>query len=186
MPEEDETTKIKDYKEQICKEQPVQDEIEKTLSISERVAMDRLKMLKVGGKRGRGAPVFLTENMKESVDIIVDYHEIYVTIMLMFLSDDSLLKDIISQLQTGINPNLQHNTNVWREAIWEGAMLGFGQVQFNAQAPINVVFENLALIKLIAEGAVDQGSPRMESFTLVQEAMQNPAKCGCFIGDAGL
>ena len=76
-PGEVETMKIDEYREQITKSQQdiCHDEILKTLTISEKAAMGRLKMVKVRGKRGRGVPVFLTENTKCSIDMIINYHD---------------------------------------------------------------------------------------------------------------
>ncbi|XP_030840546.1 uncharacterized protein LOC105438115 [Strongylocentrotus purpuratus] len=74
-PGEVERMKVDEYREQITKTDICHDEIFKTLTMSEKAAMNRLKMVKVRGKRGRGVPVFLTENTKQSVDMIIDYHD---------------------------------------------------------------------------------------------------------------
>ena len=75
-PGEVEALKIEDFKEQMEQgHQPIQDEIEKTLTCSEKISMARLQMLKVWGKRGRGVPILLTENMMQSVELLVQYNE---------------------------------------------------------------------------------------------------------------
>ncbi|XP_071834860.1 uncharacterized protein [Apostichopus japonicus] len=74
-PREVEVLLIDDFCTQMKNKQPVQDEVAKALSLSEKLAMKRLDVLMVRGKRGRGVPILLTENTKESIEMIVVYHK---------------------------------------------------------------------------------------------------------------
>lgn len=74
-PREVESIQLKDYLRQTEKKRPIQDEIKKSLTISEKIALNRLMLLMVRGKRGRCVPVLLTEGMKESLDIIVKFNQ---------------------------------------------------------------------------------------------------------------
>lgn len=69
-PTEVEQLLVEDYWTQTKEKRPVQDEVAKALTISERVAMDRLDMVMVRGKRGRGVPILLTSNAKESLEML--------------------------------------------------------------------------------------------------------------------
>lgn len=73
-PREVEMLECADYTAQMLNKRPVHDEVAKSLSISEKVAMDRLSLLMVRGKRGRGVPILVTDNVKQSIDMLIDHH----------------------------------------------------------------------------------------------------------------
>ena len=52
----------------------VQDEVAKSLTVTEKAAVESLDLLMVRGKRGRPVPILLTKNTKESMDILVQYN----------------------------------------------------------------------------------------------------------------
>ena len=96
-------------------------------------------------------------------------------------SDKDLLTDILPSLREEI---VEHETpniiSVHRDDVWGMALIGFGRKRFRPDAPLRVDFFNYGDM---AEGAIDEGGPAKELFTLCLQGMMSGP---CFIGEPKL
>lgn len=53
----------------------LEDEICQTMTTAEKITMAPLTLIMVRGKRGCGVPVLLTPDMRESIDLLIDFHK---------------------------------------------------------------------------------------------------------------
>ncbi|KAJ8034113.1 hypothetical protein HOLleu_20819 [Holothuria leucospilota] len=74
-PREVESITIEEYLKQVREGHEIQDEVQMSMTTAEKIAMGRLTLLMVRGKRGRGVPVLLTKDMRESIDILFDFNQ---------------------------------------------------------------------------------------------------------------
>ena len=74
-PAEIEEIEMKDYEHQVNRPLQVQDEVMKCLKIPEKIGLNKYKILMVRGKRGRGVPVLLTKEMKDSMDKVANFNK---------------------------------------------------------------------------------------------------------------
>ena len=80
------------------------------------------------------------------------------------------LPEILEQLASCINTEKISKFNIIRNNVWEGAVRGLSRKTFSPENKVSVKFcDDLGT----AEGAVDQGGPKREFFTLVLDAIMN-------------
>ena len=80
------------------------------------------------------------------------------------------LSVILGQLASSINLEKICKFNISRSNVWEGAIRGLSRKSFSPENKISVKFcDDLGT----AEGAVDQGGPKREFFTLALESIMN-------------
>ncbi|KAJ8034112.1 hypothetical protein HOLleu_20818 [Holothuria leucospilota] len=74
-PREVESFTIEEYLKQVREGHEIQDEVQLSMTTAEKIAMGRLTLLMVRGKQGRGVPVLLTKDVRESMDILIDFNQ---------------------------------------------------------------------------------------------------------------
>ncbi|KAJ8048981.1 hypothetical protein HOLleu_01514 [Holothuria leucospilota] len=74
-PQEVETIKVEDYKAQVKSKKPIQDEIMQSLTMQEKLSLQGVRLIVVRGKRGRGVPILLPPNLKDSTDLLAKHNE---------------------------------------------------------------------------------------------------------------
>ena len=80
------------------------------------------------------------------------------------------LTEIIGQLARSVNLEKISKFNIARSNVWEGFVRGLSRKSFAPENKISVKFcDDLGA----AEGAIDQGGPKREFFTLVLDAIMN-------------
>ena len=97
------------------KKKTVHDEVRKSLTAPERIALKRLTLIIVRGKRGRGVPILLPPHLKESMDLL-DEHNAGKLYMFSRESDSASTPirayQVMAQLASVATPKLKHPENV--------------------------------------------------------------------------
>ncbi|KAJ8048688.1 hypothetical protein HOLleu_01098 [Holothuria leucospilota] len=73
-PQEVENIRVEDYKAQTTSKKAVHDEIMQSLTVPEKLSLERQTLLVARGKRG-GVPILLPPNLKQSTDLLAKYNE---------------------------------------------------------------------------------------------------------------
>ena len=92
-------------------------------------------------------------------------------------SETPLIDNIIQACPEEIHPyDVETIISVHRHNVWGMAKISFGRKKFNSRAPLRVNFFNYSDMD---EGAIDQGGPQKEMFTLCLKGMLEGR---CFVG----
>ena len=74
-PGETQFLKVQTYKNQKSRGVDAQSEVVESLSLSEKLSIERLTLVYIRGKRDRGVPLLFTPNIKASVDLLVKHRD---------------------------------------------------------------------------------------------------------------
>lgn len=114
-PREVELLTVCDYIKQISTKKSVHDEVFQSLTIPEKVSLQRMKILMVRGKRGRGVPILIPENIKNSMDILASHNKTK-TYLFARAAEDATTPmrayQVVADLAEAARPKLKHPENI--------------------------------------------------------------------------
>ena len=114
-PKEVELLTVEHYMEEVANKRPVHDEVLQSLTTLEKVALKRLTLGMVRGKRGRGVPILLPPNLKESMDTLAKQN-LEKTYVFSRVADGAATpmrgSQTVSELASGATPKLKHPENI--------------------------------------------------------------------------